>query len=301
MASNFRAPFDPVWLSLREPVDHRSRPAALLPLLESACRIHQWSKVMDLGSGTGSNLRYLGSKLPGSQDWTLVDHDADLLKHPSSVEAAERVRSVHWVQGDLVDQGLTVVAQAHLVTGSALLDLVSREWLERLVKACRSAGCAAHFALTYDGEIRWFAGVGDGSNGDPDVDPDDELVRQAVNAHQRGDKGFGPALGPTAGLVAKALFQTAGYRTWLLPSPWRLHTEDSRLAQVLVNDWEKAALDMNDVDHAHRIQAWADRRRGTIDRGVFSLNVGHQDLLALLADPSPGTLQRKERKCIPSP
>ena len=174
MASNFRAAFDPVWLSLREPVDHRSRPAALLPFLESACRIHQWSKVMDLGSGTGSNLRYLGSKLPGSHDWTLVDHDADLLKHPSSVEAAERVRSVHWVQGDLVDQGLTVVAQAHLVTGSALLDLVSREWLERLVKACRSAGCAAHFALTYDGEIRWFAGVGDGSNGDPDVDPDDE-------------------------------------------------------------------------------------------------------------------------------
>ncbi len=287
--------FDAAWLALREPVDHRSRPAALLPLLATAWRTHLWSQVLDLGSGTGSNLRYLGSRLPGGQDWTLVDHDRDLLNHPVGAGTPEPVRSVRRVHGRLADHGLAGVARAHLVTGSALLDLVSKDWLTRLVEACRSAGCGAHFALTYDGEIQWLEGAGHGGTGDPDLDPndaqDDELLRLSVNAHQRGDKGLGPALGPTASGVADALFRAAGYRTWLLASPWRLGPEDGPLARALVDGWERAALELEvdgDPDRAHRIQAWAVRRRQTIDRGAFKLSVGHQDLLALPADPHPG-------------
>ena len=291
--------FDAAWLALREPVDHRSRPAALLPLLATAWHTHHWSQVLDLGSGTGSNLRYLGSRLPGGQDWTLVDHDRDLLTHPVGAGTPEPVRSVRRVHGSLADDGLAAVARAHLVTGSALLDLVSKAGLRRLVEACRSAGCGVHFALTYDGEIQWFAGAGHGSTGDPDDDPDndpdDELVRLSVNAHQRGDKGLGPAMGPTASGVADALFRAAGYQTWLLPSPWRLGPEDDRLARALVDGWEHAALELDgDPDNAHRIQAWAVRRRRTIDRGAFGLSVGHQDLLAVPADPHPAPLPEGE-------
>ncbi len=293
--------FDAAWLALREPVDHRSRPAALLPLLATAWRTHHWSQVLDLGSGTGSNLRYIGSRLPGGQEWTLVDHDRDLLNHPIGADAPEPIRSVRRVHGGLADRGLAAVARAHLVTGSALLDLVSREWLRRLVEACRSAGCGAHFALTYDGEIQWFKGAGHGGGADPDPDPDpdndpdDELVRLSVNAHQRGDKGLGPALGPTASVVAEALFRAAGYRTWLLASPWHLGPEDGQLARKLIDGWERAALQLDDdPDHACRIQAWAVRRRRTIDSGAFGLSVGHQDLLALPADPHPRPLPRGE-------
>ena len=217
--------FDPVWLALREAVDHRSRAAAAAALLVPAWRARGWSRVVDLGSGTGSNLRYLAPRLPGVRHWTLVDHDAGLLARAAAPDAAEVTRVV----GDLAAAGLDAIREsnADLVTGSALLDLVSKDWLTRLVAACREARCAALFALSYDGRIRWQAAADDRRPAD---DPDDALVRRSVNAHQRRDKGLGPALGPLAGLTAETLFRAAGFRVWLPPSPWRLGPADAALA-----------------------------------------------------------------------
>ena len=276
---NGKEAFDADWLILREAVDHRSRAEALLPLLTTAWRAHGWSRILDLGSGTGSNLRYLAPRLPGEQEWTLIDHDADLL---ARVYVPEPVRQVNRIYGDLADQGLAAVGSAHLVTGSALLDLVSEDWLGRLVTACRRARCGAHFSLTYNGEIRWFVADGRGGLRGPDNDSDDTLVTQSVNGHQRADKGLGCALGPTGGTAAETRFQAAGYRTWLLPSPWRLGPEDAELARALVDGWERAALEMEGrPDLARRIRAWTHRRRRTITSGGFVLTVGHVDLLAL--------------------
>ena len=282
--------FDPAWLALREPADHRSRASAATTLLERAWREHGWSRVLDLGAGTGSNLRYLAPRLPVGQHWTLVDHDANLLARAAPPNAAI---GVSCVDGDLADIGLRLIPETHadLVTGSALLDLVSKAWLADLVSACRAARCAAHFALTYDGTMQWHAAPGERR---PDDDPDDGLVRRAVNAHQRRDKGLGPALGPMAGLTAETRFRAAGYRVWLLPSPWRLGPDDASLARALVDGWETAAVEEGRTASADvgavtgaaeldRMRTWAARRRAMIAGGRFGLTVGHLDLLALPA------------------
>ena len=273
-----REAFDADWLALREPVDHRSRAATLLPPLQTAWKTHRWCRVLDLGSGTGSNLRYLAPRLRGAQSWTLFDRDADLLER---VDIPESVSNVHRVRGDLAREGLAAVAQADLVTGSALLDLVSREWLGRLVTACRRASCGVLFVLTYDGEIGWITGGGQDARA---ADTDDALVRDAVNAHQRRDKGLGPALGPTAASVAETIFQEAGYRTRLVSSAWRLGPQDTDLARTLVDGWEVAAGEER-PDSASRIHAWARRRRQTVASEALVLTVGHLDLLALPNQP----------------
>ena len=278
------ATFDPAWLALREPVDHRSRADAAMSLLGRAWRAGGWSRIVDLGSGTGSNLRYLAPRLPGIRSWTLVDRDADLLARATVPGDVETTRVV----GDLATEGLDAIAEsnADLVTASALLDLVSKEWLGALVAACRESGRAALFALSYDGGIQWHAAEGDPRPAD---DPDDSLIRRSVNAHQRRDKGLGPALGPMAGLHAEAAFRAAGYRAWLLPSPWRLGPADAELVRALVEGWEAAAIEQlreaspagsTDVD---RVRSWAGRRRATIESGRFGLTVGHLDLLTLPA------------------
>lgn len=280
--------FDAAWLALREPADHRSRATAATTLLERAWREHRWSRVLDLGAGTGSNLRYLAPRLPGGQHWTLVDHDADLLSRAAPPDPAT---GVSCVAGDLADAGLRLIQEtrADLATGSALLDLVSKAWLADLVSACREARCAAHFALTYDGTIQWHAAPGERR---PDDDPDDGFVRRAVNAHQRRDKGLGPALGPMAGLTAETRFRAAGYRAWLLPSPWRLGPDDASLARALVDGWETAAVEEGrgppadgqgapGAAEVDRVRAWAARRRARIAGGCYGLTVGHLDLLAL--------------------
>ena len=297
MATKTKAFFDVDWLSLREPVDHRSRAESLLPHIEAASNAHRWSQVLDLGSGTGSNLRYLAPRLPGHQDWTLVDHDPVLLNNPVQDNLLDQVRSIRRVQGDLNTHVLPEIDQADLVTASALLDLVSEDWLKRLVRACQRTGCDAYFALNYDGDIRWFSEGNHNCDLTPDDVPDDELIRTAVNAHQRGDKGFGPALGPTAGIIADRLFKAAGYRTWLSPSPWWLGPQDHQLVDRLINGWKEASLEVDyDPVHTDRIKAWVEHRRQTVNNGSFTLRVGHQDLVAVLPSPNPASPKPRDEE-----
>ena len=74
------------------------------------------------------------------------------------------------------------------------------------------------FALTYDGRARCWPG-----------DRDDALVIARVNRHQRTDKGFGPALGPTAATAAATQFTRAGYRLRRARSDWRIGPDDAAL------------------------------------------------------------------------
>lgn len=268
--------FGAEWLALREPVDHRARAECLLDSLRDAWRAGGWSRVLDLGSGTGSNLRYLADRLPGPQTWILVDHDAALLARAEAPEGVGRLRRK---TGDLAEAVPAEVRRADLVTASALLDLVSEAWLRRLVDACRASGAGALLAMTYAGDFRWS----DRSEGG-DPDPDDALVREAVNRHQRRDKGLGSALGPEAAPVAEELFCRAGYRTRLEPSPWRLGPDEAGLARTLIEGWEAAAREER-PDVSGRIRDWARRRRESVDDGTFALVVEHLDLLALPPDP----------------
>ena len=270
--------FDADWLALREPTDHRSRVGSLLVPLCDTWRARAWSRVLDLGSGTGSNLRYLAPRLPAGQEWVLVDHDPDHLRACGHAKVPPVVRRVTVVSGDLRHEGLAAIEHADLVTASALLDLVSEAWLRRVVEGCAAAGRGAYFALSYDGEIRWSS-AGEPA-GQAEEDPDDALVRRAVNAHQTGDKGLGSALGPSAGVVAERLFRRAGYHTRLVPSAWRLGAADAPLVRRLVAGWKAAAVAVGPGDEG-RIHAWAERRHATVAEERFTLVVGHLDLLAL--------------------
>jgi SAM-dependent methyltransferase len=271
--------FDATWLELREGVDHRSRAVELVPPLREWWTMHGCSSVLDLGCGTGSNLRYLAPRLSTPQRWTLLDHDAELL---ARIEAPGGDVEVDTLRGHLAREGLAEVSRAELVTASALLDLVSRSWLSALVDACTDAGCGALFALSYDGTIEWS------TSEDPSRAEDalDAVMREALNAHQLRDKGVGPALGPAAGRIAEELFRGRGYRTWLAPSPWRLGPAESALAVALVAGWATAAAEER-PDQADAVRRWAARRGAWVADSTaeqdFALLVGHVDLLALPA------------------
>lgn len=261
--------FTQEWLRLREPADRRARAAALLPPLTD------WLgdppvRVADLGAGTGANLRYLAPVLPTPQEWTLVDENHALL---ARAEPPTAQVTVHRLDHDLTGDNPLPVLRADLVTASALLDLVSHAWLEALARACVRCGSAVLLTLSYDGIVRW----------EPD-DADDARVTELVNAHQRRDKGFGPALGPDSGATAESVFRDHGFDTWLSPSPWRLASGMAPLQEALLEGWLHAALEQAPGER-QRLQAWAARRRRAITGGRVTLQVGHLDLLALPPEP----------------
>jgi trans-aconitate methyltransferase len=71
--------FSAEWLALREPADRRARSRALVAELRSVFAGRDTAAVIDLGCGTGSNLRALAASLPRRQSWRLVDRDPALL------------------------------------------------------------------------------------------------------------------------------------------------------------------------------------------------------------------------------
>ena len=258
--------FSAEWLRLREPVDRAARSAALSrDILRSLPR--RPIGILDLACGTGSNFRYLGSLLdPGDRNWLLVDHDPSLL---ALVEPHAKVRTI---ERDLQELDDDLFADRALVTASALLDLVSETWLRALVSHCRAHEAAALFALSYDGRLAF----------EP-AESDDALIRDLVNRHQRTDKGFGAALGPSAVATATDLFRNSGYEVRTAASDWVLRRASAPdpLQEQLIDGWAEAAVAMA-PDRAGVIEAWRQKRRSHVIRGQSVLTVGHQDLAALL-------------------
>lgn len=290
--------FDASWLELREAADSESRARPLERLLGERLRGVERAEdapleIVDLGSGTGSNLRHLAERLAplagGRQRWTLVDADRRLLDRlPDQLGTWAERRDLMLQHGpdglrligdtlDLEVETRTAdlaaepvpVAAAHLVTASALLDLVSRDWLARLAERVRALGAAALFALSYDGRVAW----------QPPVPGDEELLK-LVNRHQRGDKGFGPALGPDAAATAAQVFEAAGFTLEQAQSDWRLAPRDQALQQHLHAGWAAAASEIA-PHRSEALQEWLARRMDLLESGQGHVTVGHTDVLAL--------------------
>lgn len=264
--------FSADWLALREPADHAARAATLTSAIAAHLATRPGARAVDLAAGTGSNVRYLLPRLPAIHHWTLVDHDAALLARAWRLLgplAAGAGRSFDVRAGDLMALDSVSLEGSTLVTAAALLDLVSEAWLRDLAGRCATAGVAVLFALSYDGRLAC----------DP-PDADDELVRELVNQHQRGDKGFGLALGPEAPRAAAACFTAAGFTVTRAESEWTLGPDVAELQQQLVDGWASAAADLA-PERAARIAAWRDRRVAHIAAGRSHLRVGHEDLAGL--------------------
>lgn len=254
--------FSADWLSLRARFDTEARAAVLEQRLArfAADRVGGSGRalqVIDLGAGSGNNHRHLSPRLPIRQHWTLVDGDEDLLR------TAPQTTDLSRKHADLADDLEAAIPDtADLVTASALIDLVSRAWLVRLVHRVEQVNAALLVVLTYDGRIRWS-----------DEDAEDGWIRDLVNTHQRGEKGFGPALGPDA---PRALQDVAGPRLATFSSDWKIGASDREMRVALVDGWAGAAAEISPGDRS-RISAWAARRRAS----ECDLIVGHADQLML--------------------
>ncbi len=285
--------FSSTWLDLREPVDAEARSAQLVDRVARSCGAGRPLRILDLASGTGANLRYLAPRLGGEQEWTLIDKDPVLIGAiPDRLAAWARTVEAGFIPASagamrITAPGFTCRARSwsldlvnglyhrdtgdvQLVTASALLDLVSLDWLRALALYCHRRGAAVLFALTYDGRI--FA--------EP-ADLMDEQVCKLVNRHQRTDKGFGPALGPASVRAVLQLFTELGYRVQAEPSDWHVGAREAPLQSMLVDGWLGAAVEMAPGD-ASELQAWRRRRGLQIEHSRLQLTVGHVDIAAWL-------------------
>ena len=253
--------FSAAWLALREPADHAARDAALLAAAAQAAG--EPAVIVDLGCGTGSTIRAFAGHLAAGTVWRLVDNDPELLRH--AAEEAPGGVTTHRI--DLRDLDLLPLDGASLVTASALLDLCSLDWVERLAARLAEHRLPFYAALSYDGVMHWTP-----------ADDADVPVTRAFNRHQVSDKGFGPALGPGATDAMAAALARRGYEVHRADSPWRLGPDQAALQRELVGGIADAA----DAAGEAQARAWGGTRAAAAATALC--HIGHTDLLALPPD-----------------
>ena len=274
--------FSTDWLNLREPYDHGARNRNVERKVAAWCRGQEnsWLRIVDLGAGTGSNFRALSPRLPGRQEWLLLDHDAVLLQQVTKLTcnwadecaydwhiADDRIHIgnciVHCQQIDFAHGLILPPQRIDLLSAAALMDLVSAAWFESLI----SCDCdAIYTVLTYDGRIEWQP-----------QDAWDKTARGLVNRHQLGDKGFGPALGPQAPAAMARRLARHGFEVVSGHSDWFLTRADRAIQSYLLNGWYQAIAQ---IAPSRELEAWLQRRQGLVDGGDSRLQVGHRDLFA---------------------
>ena len=287
--------FSAEWLALREPVDHRSRNQGLqADVLDYLAQIKPVEagtiRIIDLGSGTGSNVRALAPHLNAFQHWTLVDHDpvllqaariallawADDVAKPDANQAVSinlatvesitirknaKVIAIEFRCADLVNDYRSILSEpADFITAAAFFDLVAESWLAQF---CAALSKPLYTVLTYDGIEKWSP-----------PEPMDGDILAAFHQHQRTNKGFGAAVGPTAPERLESLLRAQNFITACAPSPWVLDQHDRGLIEQLAHGSANAVreteiLQPDDVDRWERLR-----------KEAAHCEIGHVDFFA---------------------
>jgi hypothetical protein len=286
--------FSADWLALREPFDHVARNARLVRCL--ADLLPRRPRLLDLGGGTGSLFRSLAPVIGRGQDWFLIDADLGLLDEAFGCTAAwarrqgfaatasgdellvSTPRGVWRLRPIACDLGqaeamfgstalqAAAVYSADAIICSALLDLVSGGWLERL---CAMLTVPLLACLTVDGRDVWRPSH-----------PFDAVVRTAYRGDMRRDKGFGPALGTAAPIALRQALAARGFAISSAPSDWCIPRGALRMQQALIDATADAARNARPA-YASIIAIWQEARLRHALRGRLATTIGHRDILAL--------------------
>jgi hypothetical protein len=259
--------FSAAWLQLREPYDLRARNAAVISAVVAGLAERPSVTIADLACGTGSTFRALGPRIKARQSWRLVDNDLSLLaRAPQPSPPDIHVKTIPIDLNHDLEAALD--GPVDLVTTSALLDLISDQWLQRLAVEVAARHLPIYAALSYDGRVEMTP-----------ADAADKKIIAAVNKHQRTDKGFGPALGPDAAQKATEGFERIGYSVVRGPSDWVFAPTDREIQIEILSGWAAAARETGDMPLPD-VAGWLTRRRDIVAEGRSAMRVGHVDLFA---------------------
>lgn len=273
--------FSAAWLDVREDADRRARNGDVADALAAWFALRDGITVVDLGAGTGANLRATAPLLPARQHWRLIENDGALIDAAKErfarwadtaqtadndvmhLERAGQSITVSFQRYDLIAGIAPLVAdRPGLVTASALFDLTSTAFMRDCVRTVADARSAFLATLTYNGTQRWTP-----------PRPLDNQVIAAINRHQLGDKGFGPAAGPLAAAELGDQLRISGFSVSEGDSPWQLTKRDQPLIEALKQGTAEAALEAGLDDGS--VARW----RSTAHNGAM---IGHTDLFAVI-------------------
>ena len=96
--------FENSWLYKREKIDHSSKNLKIIDKIKNTIKNLETLNVLDLGTGTGSNFRYLSKKINHkNQYWTLMDISrSSLFEAKKNIILNKKVKKVSLKYNDAI-------------------------------------------------------------------------------------------------------------------------------------------------------------------------------------------------------
>lgn len=278
------------WLEER----YRFDVAARNPKVEAVClqyfAQHPDVSIIDMGAGTGANFIYLSEKFPQSQQWALVELNPNLLKRARErlkiwaaakgytvreegqnldFRRSEQHIHVQLIQGSFLElPQLLQPDQFHLVTASAVFDLLSEQMLSNLVQVFHQNRLALLATLNYE-SMAYLPG-----------DAEDDHWIELYEAHMQREQDFGRALGPKcSAFLENGYAQLPTEQILRAPSRWQIEPADTFMHGHMIAFLERSLLEMTHLGHSGKgLNAWLQRKKAALQAQQLRLSVTHSDL-----------------------
>ena len=282
--------FTTTWINLRESYDMLSRSDLLQNLYKN--NKMNLKKVIDLGGGNGSFLRWCHYKNIIYDDFLIIDNDEALLKsfYPRTKSylskmslslkkdnmMSYRIQNIKKNKDGFITlkkqdfyKSIDIINDYNLVSFSAVSDLLSKKFIKCLFDKI-DKGTNLYFSICFDGRVKW-----------KNKNKHDKYIVSMFNQHQKQEKTTGVALGLNSINFIKNLSKKNDYKIYIADSSWSVDSQDndSRIFQKAYLNTIYKPLKKFELTDKDILENWLKSKQNDIENKNSNLVVGHKDIL----------------------
>ena len=280
------------WIKAREKYDSKHRSNLLKEQYKKDKSF--FNKIIDLGSGNGSFLRYCHNKKIVFEEMLLIDYNSKLLRDfyastynylngtnynilkesPTKYQLKKidtiKTENIQLMNTDIL-KSLDIINNYNLISLSAMSDILPILFIKKLLNKV-GKNKIIYFSICFDGSIKW-----DSSH------KYDKYVLTMFNKHQEMNKISGYVVGSKSIKLIKEYSAKKKYSFQIKDSSWELksYNENTKYFQKMYLNTIYKPLKKDDITDKDMLSEWRKVKLKDIVSGKSKITVGHKDILIL--------------------
>ena len=259
--------FENSWLFQREKIDNLSKNISIINKINRVLKNYDEIRIIDLGTGTGSNFRYLSKKIKfKNQYWTLMDLSKSSLNEAKKTSVTNnKIQKIILKHDDIIKNiDKHNFDNYEIVTGSAFLDIMPVDWFKKFYTKNRNTKLV-YFSINYDGYFKFY----------PKHKLDKDVLQLFNNDQKSKKNNKTRAVGPDCSNIINSWFAKT-HKCYLFKSNWT-NVKNKKFQLMFVDFCEKIIK----KNRKTNLLEWLNFRKDNIINNKSKLSVSNKDFLAI--------------------